>query len=415
MNLFCLPLQGAVGFDIFGLPLTEGDNIPSSLSSNYGNLACLPMPGTLSEVSWTSPGDSNSVREGQVLCEQYWYDTNLPQTACPRYIARNQLQRLASLGYELYSGFEMEFILADSSTKKPVFAKDKVHFLDNTIFNAFKDVIYGIDDALKKLGVQVETYQVEYAPGQFEAAMAPAKGIEAADSAFHFRQVWKEVLPMLRPGMVPLFMAKPYSETNGNGMHYSHSLLHLGHGENAMYDPESSDNLSDTARHWIAGLLKHMNATIALTSPTVNCYRRLHSPWSPHIADWAIEDRTAALRVKNVDASSTYVECRVPSGSANTYLVQAAIVAAGIDGLVNKLQSPPSGKHQTSQLLPETLQQALDELEADAVMAEALGQEFVRWFVIIKKREITYFGEQVGKCLESEEKLDREWEKYSRI
>ncbi len=399
-----------------GLALTADDNVPCSLSSNYGNLACLPMPGTLAEVSWTSSGKSSSMREGQVLCEPHFLDSRLPQPACPRYIARNQLQELASLGFELYSGCEMEFILVDSNTKKQAYSNDKVHFFDNVVFNAFKDVIYATDMALKKLGVQVETYQVEYAPGQFEAAMTPAKGIKAADCTFHFRQVWKEMLPMLRPGMVPLFMTKPYAETNGNGMHYNHSLLHLGHGENAMYDPESSDNLSDVARHWIAGLLKHMNAITALMCPTVNCYRRLHSPWAPHMIDWGIEQRTASIRVKNVDPSGTYVECRVPGGSANAYLVQAAIVAAGIDGLVNKMHCPASNEVETSQLLPETLQQALDGLQSDAVVTNALGEEFIKWFVTIKEREIAYLEERGKKDdLDEEGKLRMEWDLYCRL
>ena len=119
-----------------------------------------------------------------------------------------------------------------------------------------------------------------------------------------------------------------FNPQSSSGLHYNHSLWTLD-GKTALFDPSASDQLSDIARYWIGGLIKHSAALTALCSPTVNCYRRLHGPRLPDKANWGLEDRNASFRVKNYSEQGTYFENRIPGGSCNPYLVLAATVAAG--------------------------------------------------------------------------------------
>jgi glutamine synthetase len=125
----------------------------------------------------------------------------------------------------------------------------------------------------------------------------------------------------------------------------------------------------------------------ALCSPTVNCYRRLHTIFAPSSADWGIDHRLAMIRTKVGHPKATYFENRIPGGSCNPYLVLAATIAAGIDGIVKKLECPPSKSATSDSVkLPESLSEAIEALENDDVIREALGDEFVRWFVLLKRQ-----------------------------
>jgi len=169
-----------------------------------------------------------------------------------------------------------------------------------------------------------------------------------------------------------------------NGQHFNHSLWSKNSKENAMFDVKQPDKLSAVAKQWIAGLLHHADSLTALCCPTVNCYRRLHTPFAPDKADWGIDNRKTAFRVKTMSASETYVENRIPSGSANPYILLAATVAAGISGIKNKMECPPE-RQENERSLPMSLEDALVALEKDEVMVKALGEQFVKWFVKIKR------------------------------
>jgi len=170
-------------------------------------------------------------------------------------------------------------------------------------------------------------------------------------------------------------------------MHFSGSLW--ADGKNAFHDPaetEKSGQLSAVGRHWAAGLIKHAAALTALLSPTVNCYRRLHGPFAPDRSDCGWENRTAMLRFVTPSPQTTYIENRLPSSAANPYVVLAATVAAGIDGLVNRLELPPAdSQDRRAERLPSSLSEALSALQSDRVMCEALGEEFIRWFLSLKR------------------------------
>ena len=134
--------------------------------------------------------------------------------------------------------------------------------------------------------------------------------------------------------------------------------------------------------------MKHAGAFMALVCPTVNCCRYLHMPTHnvPRHADCDWENRTAMLRFVTPSPQTTYIENRQPSSAANPYVVLAATVAAGIDGLVNRLQLPPAdSQHRRGERLPSSLTEALSALQSDRVMCDALGEEFIRWFLSLKR------------------------------
>ena len=379
-------------------------------------MAVMPMPGTLHSLPWATDGKH---RVGEVICETFWippFRNGVQQDACPRYVARRQLDRLTQLGYQLYSGFEAEFIVCDS-TGKPVFTGHDMFV--NTLFSEFESFLYSMDSKMAAAGVDVATLHTEYGNGQFEMALAPKYGIESADQMFLLKGAVKEMTQQ-QNGWLATFMSKPFASPYGNGLHFSHSLWSLpssgsneeGTGNNVFSDPTAADGLSATARHWVAGILRHGRALMALCSPTVNCYRRLGTQLTPNSVNWGIGYRTASICAKTGSPSATYLENRLPGGAANPYLVMAATVAAGIDGIVNKLDCPaPMSMRdaeqkasadgvivQQVQQLPKSLSESLDALENDGVLCEALGKEFVRWFVSSKKAsEIT----KVAKSFES--------------
>ncbi len=235
---------------------------------------------------------------------------------------------------------------------------------------------------MQALGINIGKIQTEYSPGQFEYGINPSYGIKAADAFFMFKYGVKEM--SARNDMDAIFMTVPDSNGCGNASHFNHSLWYKT-GESAMYDASKPECLSDVARYWLGGLCKHVNAITALCSPTVNCYRRLHQIWVPDTPSWGIDDRVSTYRVKNYSPSSTLIENRIASGSCNPYLVMAANVAAGIDGIVNKIECPPPSQTDGPKI-PYTLQEALKALQEDTVMVEALGKQFVDWFSESKKQ-----------------------------
>ena len=342
-----------------------------------GNMDVVPDPTTLHSVSW---GGFGKYRVGEVLCDLRQKDGQ-PLTACPRYAAKKQLEHLDTMGLRFLSSYELEFILMDRKSEQPVFDGNDV--LSNLIVGDSERFLYQVDQDMLKAGVDIEMIQSECCPGQFEITMVPIYGIEGADKTLILKQGIKEIAH--QQGFEASFMSKSSMADNGNGAHFNFSLWSKVDGSNALYDPDGEDRLSDTARHWIGGLLEHGAALSAFLCPTVNCYRRLHCPWAPSPINWGVDDRTVSLRVKNDGPQSTYIENRVPSGSSNPYLVLAATLAAGLDGVANKID-PASMKGRSSPKLPKTLEEALTALENDHVFVKSLGEDLVSWFTTLKRQ-----------------------------
>ena len=179
-------------------------------------------------------------------------------------------------------------------------------------------------------------------------------------------------------------MPKPLYSECCNGLHFNFSLRHSSDRTDAFTSGRDPSRLSDLAYHWLAGLLEHSAALSTLCNPTVNCYRRLHNEWTAGLAYYDLDDRHAAFRVRNTTPEA-FVESRIPSGAANPYLVVAAHVAAGLDGLSRRLRCPARRDLERCERLPKTLELGLRALEGDEVMVRVLGEEFVQAFCFIKR------------------------------
>ncbi|GFN85939.1 glutamine synthetase [Plakobranchus ocellatus] len=193
-----------------------------------------------------------------------------------------------------------------------------------------------------------------------------------------------------------------------NGFHHNFSLWD-GEDRNLFADPKNPGQFSEFGRHWLAGMVEHAPALTAFSSPTINCYRRSKHPISPKYADWAYEDRGVIFRVKTEPGGNAYIENRLPSSACSPHLVLAYTLAAGMDGVRRKLPLPqPRDK---SKKLPQSLEEALEALEADTLLKAALGPKLVELFIYTKRvfevDEFKAFGD-----LTDEEILLKEKEYY---
>ncbi len=328
-------------------------------------------------------------RTARILCEPRFQDGS-PAMAAPRAVARKLLAELESLGYRLNSGFEYEFYLLQRDSQQPPFQGIQIFA---TLRNNFDEpLVYQILRDMGQVGVDIITSNAEYGPGQMEINFSPAQGITAADDAFTFKNGVKEISQ--RNGYLASFMTKPYGDQSANGCHYHHSLIDIQSGRNAFSNPENYQQLSDVCRWWLGGQIQHAAALTALASPTVNCAKRykLYS-FAPTNATWGVENRTVGWRIKSLQGEGAHVENRLPGGASNPYLVMAGVLAAGLDGLRNRIEPPAAVEGIAYGLpgvqdLPQRLEHALDALESDAPLRASLGEEFVKLFVAVKRHEI---------------------------
>lgn len=372
-------LLGQLGFDVQsgvapGTGYLEERGFPDS--------RIFPDLSTYVTVPWAA-------HTASVLCEPRFQDGN-PAMAAPRAVARALLSELESMGYGLYSGFEYEFYFVKRENRQPPFPGIQIFA---TLRNNFdENLINQILLSMPKVGVDIITSNAEYGPGQMEINFGPAAGISAADHAFRFKNGVKEIAQ--KNGYMASFMTKPYADQSANGCHYHHSLTDLKSNSNAFSNPDNPFELNDTCRWWLGGQIRHAAAICALGAPTVNCYKR-YKLWSfaPTNATWGTENRTVAVRVKGLKGEGAHLENRTPSAASNPYLVMAAVLAAGIDGLRNKIDPPEAvtgiayGMEGVPNL-PGSLPQSLQALEADSTLRDLLGEEFIKLFLAVKRHEI---------------------------
>ena len=315
------------------------------------------------------------------------------------------------------SGIELEFMLLEKESLAPLYKG--VDLFSTITMSEHMDFFAALEQGLFKAGIPINDIHPEAAPGQFEINYEPTWGILGGDWPFVIKQAIKESAS--RAGLTANFMGRPFSNTKapnyeaGNGAHVNHSLWDLSGEKNLFHDKTRPDKVSDLCRHWVAGLVKNIDAMTALVCPTVNCYRRLDGPWAPSVEAWGIDDRYSTIRVKNYDKTATYVENRLPSGLVNSYLALAATIAAGMDGVINKLEPPPPRQGGEKVKMPRTLEESLVALKSSTVMRDALGEDFVDWFCALKREgEISVLSNSDPK-VDDEQAFDQEMEIYGKF
>ncbi|MCW5891380.1 MAG: type III glutamate--ammonia ligase [bacterium] len=377
---------GFAGFAVWGLGQEPHD--PDFMA--VGDLA------TLSLVPW-QPGYARIVCDGYVKGQPWPLDT--------RHILKKQIARLAEKGWTLDSGIEPEFMLLNRLPDGTVVCADPSDALDKPCYDykglfRSRAFIEQLVEALQKVGFDVYQVDHEDANGQFEVNFSYSDCLTSADRIVFFRMAASEIARQC--GAVCSFMPKPFSDRTGSGLHH-HLSLSDGKTGNLFADDGDERNLglSQLAYHFLGGLLAHAPALAALVAPSVNSYKRLvvgrsfsGATWAPAYISYGDNNRTSMVRVPY-----GRLEVRLVDSSANPYLAASAIIAAGLDGIERKLDpgephninhyrlSPEQLRERGVGVLPQTLAEALDALEADGLFAQQLGSDFLSEFVTIKRME----------------------------
>ncbi|WP_458188805.1 glutamine synthetase family protein [Haladaptatus sp. NG-WS-4] len=349
---------------------------------NFADGVVVPDLETVQRVPW----QENAAR---VLCD-FEFEGESP----PVY-TRGLLQRVvADAREELDATFgvgnELEFHLLEETEDGYAPVTDHPHeYMTHyqTRVQPFYDRLKAWND---ELGVPVKSLQHEYGAGQFEVLFDHAGPVAGADRTFTFKRVVHEAAHI--EGQSATFMAKPFTEASASGYHVH--LSAFDGDENLFAD---GDELSATGEAFVGGLLEHADALTALCCPTLNGYKRFTpNSFSPYERSWGYNNRTAAIRVPA--ASPVRIENRIPGADANPYLVLAGTLAAGLHGVREELD-PGTPADATDDIdrpsLPLSPGVALQALETDEVFVEALGEEFVRAFTAVKRRELEKFNDEV--------------------
>ena len=304
-----------------------------------------------------------------------------------------------AMGFVYNTGPELEFFLLrpheDGSIIPPV-PQDSDGYFDIPT-----DLIGGLRHemtrTLESFGILVEAMHAEVSHGQHEIDFRYSDALTTANNAVTFRVALKVLAR--QSGLRATFLPKPLRGLSGNGMHVHQSLAYKATGTNAFADPGDSYGLSETAHHFIAGQLAHARGMCAILAPLVNSYKRLVSGYeAPVYISWGRINRSALLRVPRAHRiESTRLELRCPDPSCNPYLAFAVMLAAGLDGIRRKLPMPAASEENLYLLdnqrggpldtLPGSLEEALDELEKDTVIREALGPHVYERFINAKRAE----------------------------
>jgi glutamine synthetase len=293
------------------------------------------------------------------------------------------------MGYACRSGHEYEFYLLDAETREPIFGG---HQIMTTFKHEAHPVLRDIQRHMTKMGLELTTCNTEWGPAQYEINYNATDGLASADQAFTWKNGLKEI--GTQHGLLITMMTKPWIDKSANGSHFHISLKDAATGENVFHDPASPDGLSDICRWFIGGQLAHAKAVAAILAPTVNCYKRYQpNSYAPNSISWGHENRSVSVRVKAWRGKGTHIENRMACGSSNPYLVNAACLAAGLDGIRNQIEPPEpiatnAYRREDLDRTPKTLEESLAALQADEALLELLTQEGMQTFIVDKQYEI---------------------------
>jgi glutamine synthetase len=370
---------------------SRSDVVPGTLYNEevgYADQRLKPDPRTAAIVPWMQD-------TGRMICDTFW-DDGRPLGAAPRHVFGRVLERCRSLGYEPLVGIEPEFYLLDAETHKPLF---EGYHIFNTVRNTWVPIVERIVSEMRRFGIDILTANCEYAGSQWEIVFSPSSGMGGPDGAFTFKNGTKELAH--QEGLLASFMSKPFADSAGCGAHNHISLLARDSGENAIADPDDEWGLSKAGRSFVAGQLQHARSIYTLLAPTVNCMkrRRTHT-FSPTNISWGHEDRSAFVRVKGGSVKSRHVENRAPTGLSNPYLASAALLGAGLLGIIDELElEPPAAKpaeeDESKPKLPTSVEESLLALEGDQKIVELLGDEFVTAYAVMRRHELQRLADHV--------------------
>ena len=373
--------------------MINGEQIAGMDMEKGSDLYLSPILDTFAILPWR-PQQGKVAR---MICDLYFPD-GTPYKNSPRYILENVAGKAQEEGYTCYIDPECEFFLfhTDDNGNPTTVTHEQAGYLDISPLdlgeNARRDMVLTLED----MGMEVESSHHEAAPAQHEIDFRYGEIRKIADCITTFKMAVRIVAK--RHGLHATFMPKPKAEANGSGMHIQFSLIK--NGENVFECADRPGELSEEAYYFIGGLLAHSKEMALITNPLVNSYKRLVPGYdAPTELTWTENNQNSLVRIPVTRGEGIRVELRSPDASANPYVVLAVCLAAGLDGIKNKITPTKSSnlaaQDQQAEHLPETLKEAIDYFESSSWVKEVLGEEFCRQYVAAKKNEWLRYTRQV--------------------
>lgn len=376
----------------------DGSSIEGFVRIEESDMYLYPDLNTWVVFPWTA----EKGKVARLICDIYTPDGQ-PFAGDPRNNLRRVLKEMEEIGFTNFNlGPEPEFFLfkLDQNGEATLELNDNGGYFDLAPTDLGENCRRDIVLELEEMGFEIEASHHEVAPGQHEIDFKYADALTACDQIQTFKLVVKTIAR--KHGLHATFMPKPLFGVNGSGMHCNLSLFKGG--ENAFFDPTGDLQLSDTARQFIAGVLKHAPNFTAVTNPTVNSYKRLVPGYeAPCYVAWSARNRSPLIRIPASRGLSTRIEVRSVDPAANPYLAMAVLLKAGLDGVKNKL-TPPAPVDRNIYVmnkeerlaegitdLPATLAIALENLQSDDVLIAGLGEHILEHFIEAKEIEWDMF------------------------
>ena len=389
-------LEEGMGFD--------GSSIEGFARIEESDMVAFPDPDTFQILPWRTSTECKVARMFCDICEP----GGKPFEGDPRYVLKRNLKRAQQKGFTYYVGPELEYFYF-ANPDEPTILDRGGYFDLSPVQDAAQDMRRDTITILEQMGIQVEYSHHEVAMSQHEIDLRYTDALSMADNVMTYRAVVKEVAR--QHGAYATFMPKPIYGINGSGMH-THQSLFKG-DKNAFFDAKDKLHLSDIAKHFVAGILTHVQEMTAVTNQWVNSYKRLVPGYeAPVYICWARMNRSALVRVpmyKPGKEKATRIEFRSPDPACNPYLAFSVMLGAGLLGVEKKYSLMPPSEDNIYKMtgaerersgiesLPEDLYEAIKLAEKSKLVKEALGDKVFEYFIRNKKMEWDEYKAQVSK------------------
>jgi glutamine synthetase len=335
---------------------------------------------------------------------------------CPRGFLDKIIKETSEMGLNVKAAFENEFYLLKRD-ETGILATDNTPFASDYAMDIHREIIHDIAEALNEQGMKVQQYYPESGTGQQEITIKYADAKKACDNQIAYRKTVKAIA--LKNGLIASFLPKIFADQTGSGCHLHMSLWE--EGKNIIPDSQGEYGISKRGIQFIAGILHHLPALMAVTTPIRNSYRRIMPySWTGAFQCWGLDNREAAIRViTEPDGQIKNFELKTVDASSNPYLALGVVIAAGIDGIIQNMelrtpiQEDPANISESNlerlniNRLPSNLKEAIAELKKDKVILSALGEKLSKAYIAVKEADIKELGE-----LSFEEEVETLLESY---
>jgi glutamine synthetase len=387
-------IRGGIGLTVAMQAMNSLDQLqPVEGMGATGEIRLVPDPGTFTVLPYAPHTAAMLVDHVSLSGDPY--------EAGPRNFLRRMSDRLAERDMVLHCAVENEFSLAREVDGRYVPIDESLCF--STVgMAASADVIDAMVEALEAQGIQLQQSYVELGHGQEELSVEPSPALEAADTQIFVRETIRGVAS--RAGLIASLAPKPWPDAAGNGAHIHFSLWDANGNRNLFYEPAGRFGLSQTAERFAAGILAHLPGLLGLTAPSFNSYERLlPQHWSSAFVCWGPDNREASVRVpstlRSVEEASTNMEYKPADATSNPYIAFGGLIAAGLDGIDRGLEPPEPISTDPATLTdqeraalgahryPTSLDAALEQLESDEVLTNAMGDLLTRSYLAVRSSE----------------------------